>query len=772
MGASYNNLDFSLSTLVAMIYSGELGLPELQRPFVWSRTKVRDLFDSMYRGFPVGHYLFWKNASPGAKRIGTGHQQAPEMMIVDGQQRLTSLYAVLTGKSIVTEDYNSQKIEIAFRPSTEDFAVTDAAIRNNAEWIPNITELFRASGDYAFITKFLERLAAAQSDALEAEKKEKLAAAIGRLKSLEEYQFKAVVLSSDTDPEEAAEIFVRVNSKGVELTQADFILTLLSVYWDEGRRALEQFARAAKMPSQGEPSPYNPYIEPAPDRLLRVSVAYGFRRGRMRDGYAILRGRDLEEHKYSEGARIANFERLKQAQAQVLDLTNWHEFLKCLARAGFRSSQMITSELAIVYTYALYLIGHCDFGIPHQDLRDVIARWFFMATITNRYTGSTESRVNAEMARMAEATSAEQFRAILNRQISESLTGDFWSIQLPANLETSAARSPYLFGYYAALNLLGARVLFSDLKVSDLFTPHVHGNKSALERHHLFPRAYLKKLNITEHPKVNQVANFALVEWPDNIEIGDRPPSEYAPDYFNNLSDKQRHRALFAHALPESWWSMDYESFLAERRRLMAQVVKAGFESIGTTRSDEKEERPALARLIAGGEAREVEFKATARWNLRESRKDERMEFAIAKTIAGFLNTGGGTLVVGVSDDGEPVGLDYDYKTLRKQDADGFQLWLIDLIHRTMGPAAAHQVYVEIEPFEGCEIARINVRASPQLIYLNSPKSERTDDVYIRLGNSTRKLTPKEVQEYLENRDPEDPRAGIEAVFEDELVDS
>lgn len=772
MATSYSNLDFSMNRLVTMIGSGELGLPELQRPFVWNRVKVRDLFDSMYRGFPVGNFLFWKNSSPKAKLIGMGHQQAPENMIVDGQQRLTSLYAVLTGKSVVTENFKKQNIEIAFRPTTCEFAVADATIRNSAEWIPNITKLFQASGDYAFITEFLERLTVARSAEIAPEEKQALAAAISKVKSLEDYQFKAVVLSADTDPEEAAEIFVRVNSKGVELTQADFILTLLSVYWDEGRRALEKFAREGKVPSQEGPSPFNPYIEPMPERLLRVAIATGFRRGRMRDGYAILRGRDTETHEYSEKARAKNFETLKKAQAEVLDLTNWHEFLKCLARAGFRSNQMITSELAVFYTYALYLIGHCDFGISHIDLRDIIARWFFMATVTNRYTGSTESRVNAEMARLADISSQDQFYTVLNKQISETLTSDFWSIQLPANLETSSARSPYLFAYYAALNLLGARVLFSDLKVSDLFTPHVHGNKSALEKHHLFPRSYLERLGISEHRKVNQIANFALIEWPDNIDISDQPPADYAPKYFRNMSEKERRQALFVHALPENWWAMEYDSFLAERRRLMAQIVKAGFEAIGASRTELEEDRPGLAQLIAEGETREVEFKATARWNLRENRKDNRMEFAVARTIAGFLNTGGGTLIVGIADDGKPLGLDHDYCTLKKQDADGFQLWLTDLILRSMGPSAAHLVSTRIEAYDGHEIARITVQPSPNLVYLNPPKGDRPDDVYIRLGNSTRKLTPKQIEEYLKTREFQSNEGDLVLSLEDDLVQS
>jgi hypothetical protein len=324
-----------MGKLVPMIEQGTLGLPELQRPFMWSKTQVRDLFVSLFRGYPVGHFLFWKNAAAGARKIGiSGHQTAPEMMIVDGQQRLTSLYAVLTGRPIVDENWQKQTVEIAFNPMRSEFGVADAAIRKDPEWVANVTELFKAGGDYAFINSYLQRVSARKGQVLSEEDRNAAAASIGRLKGLTGFQFQAIILSEEMEAEEAAEIFVRTNSKGVELNQADFILTLMSVYWDEGRKQLETFSKDARAPNLTSASPFNPFIQPSPDQLLRVGIAFGFRRGRMRDGYAILRGRDLKTSEYTAVARDENFRSLEEAQARVLDLTNWHEFLKCLARGG------------------------------------------------------------------------------------------------------------------------------------------------------------------------------------------------------------------------------------------------------------------------------------------------------------------------------------------------------------------------------------------------------------------------------------------------------
>jgi hypothetical protein len=133
-GTVYRRVDFKVSDLLTYIDIGDIGLPDIQRPFVWSATKVRDLFDSMYRGFPVGYLLFWANGGEnGSRKIGidTKGHQAPALLIVDGQQRLTSLYAVFRGKPIVDDDYQMRRIEIAFRPRDGEFKVADAAIRKD-----------------------------------------------------------------------------------------------------------------------------------------------------------------------------------------------------------------------------------------------------------------------------------------------------------------------------------------------------------------------------------------------------------------------------------------------------------------------------------------------------------------------------------------------------------------------------------------------------------------------------------------------------------------
>ena len=584
----FKKVDYSLSKLILDVEHGDIGLPDIQRPFVWKPVKVRDLFDSMYKGFPVGYFLFWANENTDdARQIGAEGKQRkiPKLLIVDGQQRLTSLYAVLKGHPIVTKDFRRTRIRIAFRPLDGVFSVTDAAIERDPEYIPDITVLWADETNmFQFTMEFLGKLAKSRDTGIDEAERRLISDNIARLYALQSYPFTALEISSTVDEEQVADIFVRINSKGVTLKQADFILTLLSVFWDEGRSQLEDFCRACKAPAPpGEgPSPFNHFIEPSPDQLLRVSVGLGFRRARLRQVYSILRGKDLETEQFSAELRDEQFEVLKKAQAKVLDLTNWHEFMKALVRAGFRSRSMITSESTVLYSYVLYLLGRYDFGVDSHALRSIIARWFFMSSLTGRYTDSPESQMESDLARFRGAETPGDFVSTLDGIIRDALTEDYWAISLPNSLETSSARSPYLFAYHAALNLLDARVLFSEMRVAELLDPAIIPRKSAVERHHLFPKGYLKTIGITDIRDTNQVANYALVQWDDNIHISSSAPSDYYPKYEQRWAGDAAAWGvtLKHHALPDGWHRMEYRRFLEERRRLLAQVIRAGFETL------------------------------------------------------------------------------------------------------------------------------------------------------------------------------------------------
>lgn len=584
----FKKVDYSMSKLMDDIEMGTIGLPDIQRPFVWRNSKIRDLFDSIFRGYPVGYFLFWQNAYDGSqKQIGSeAKQKMPNLLIVDGQQRLTSLYAVVKGIPVVRENYEKETIEIAFHPIDSTFEVADAAIRKNVEYIPNISVLWAKNADlFEIVGSYIDKLRNHREftgKTLESEEIRRIQNSIQRVSNLTSFPFTALELSSTLDEEQVAEVFVRINSKGKVLNQSDFILTLMSVFWDDGRTKLEEFCRESRVPSKGKPSPFNYFIEPDPDQLLRVSIGYGFRRARLKYGYSLLRGKDLETEQYSVERRDEQFGILKDAQATVLNLQHWHDFLKTLQLAGFRGKDMISSQTAIIYCYTLYLIGKKTFGVDSFSLSTLLARWFFMVLVTGRYTGSPESAMERDLADIRDFTTADQFVHWMDKSIATEFTEDFWTITLPNRMDTSSATSPFQFAYYAALNLLDAKALFSNKKITDLLDPAHKAKKSAVERHHLFPKKHLKNLGVTQKRIANQIANYALVEWDDNIAISGEAPADYFPKYAERFKENELNQMCNLHALPEGWDAMDYGHFLEARRKLMAKVIRAGFEHISS----------------------------------------------------------------------------------------------------------------------------------------------------------------------------------------------
>jgi len=242
---------------------------------------------------------------------------------------------------------------------------------------------------------------------------------------------------------------------------------------------------------------------------------------------------------------------------------------------------MISSRIGLLYAYTFYLMGKYDYRVEPYALRNIVARWFFMTSLTGRYSGSYESVMEEDLARVSDAGTAEKFMETLDGVVRSTFTDDYWSITLPSDLTTAASRTPGLFAYYAALSLLDARVLFSNMTVRELFDPAQHAKKAALERHHLFAKGHLRKLGIKRRREVNQIANFALLEWPDNVAISDESPAEYFPRYMKRFHDEDRAQMVYWHALPEGWEEMQYDDFLKARRVKIAHVIRDGFAKLG-----------------------------------------------------------------------------------------------------------------------------------------------------------------------------------------------
>jgi hypothetical protein len=339
-------------------------------------------------------------------------------------------------------------------------------------------------------------------------------------------------------------------------------------------------------------------------------------------------------------------------------------------------------------------------------------------------------------------TSGEEFLAWVERVLNAELTSDFWTVTLPNRLDTSSPNSPVLFAYLASLNLLDARALFSKKKTRDVLDPTIKSTKSAVERHHLFPKGYLAALGVDSVRQTNQIANFALVEWNDNIAISDSPPSEYVPKYLSHLTNKEWADQQYWHALPRNWHEMEYADFLEARRKGIAAVIRDGFDRLTHGDTVAQDDDTFEAR-ISRGEGPQIEFKETLRVNLHTKQPDTKMEHAVLKTIAAFLNSRGGTLFVGVDDTGQVKGLD----------ADGFQsedkllLHLDNLIKERLGPAVFSRVRPTVATVGGKRCLAVECDAANKPVFL---KGSQGEEFFIRTGASSPALPHSHAHDYIQ----------------------
>lgn len=582
---TFQNTSITIRSLLDEIDNGYLGLPEIQRPFVWSDAQARNLFDSLFHGYPAGTLMLW-DAGEG-EAVGRGKKStAFHQLIVDGQQRLTSLFAVIKGKSVLDKNKHERKIKIAFKPETGEFEVCSAAHANSPEWVPDISEYYaRATSSWDLIHEFLERR---QIDDEEMKRKT-IPNNIQHMLDILNIYLPAIVISGKVDGETVADIFVRVNSGGLKLKQSDFIFTLMSVYCPEGRDKLDDFD--TKVHTAG--NKLNGYvILPTSADMLRVALAVAFRRARLHAAYEILRGKDLTKRgnvtdppEVMAVRRDEQFATFNAVLNKVLDEGNWKSYLDCLTHAGFRSRRMLNNTSACTYAYALYLIGRYDFNISHLELQPTLARWFFMSLLTSRYTSGAEGVMEADLANIKECKDAKAFLGYLDSEIKAVLTNDFWSITLPRNLAASTATSPAQSAFWAAQVLLKADSLFINDLIGERLDSKHDAKHSALERHHLFPKAHLVKTGVSRNMQ-NQLANMALLDWHINNAIKDSAPPQYAPKLTDkwleglNSDTGRMQKALRLNALPEGWEGMEYQEFLENRRALMAAIIREGFETL------------------------------------------------------------------------------------------------------------------------------------------------------------------------------------------------
>ena len=732
---------YPVASLIEDIDCGKIGLPDIQRPFTWRDSQVRDLFDSLYKGYPAGALLFWETGVEGdLKEIGTkSSRTVPDIAILDGQQRLTSLYAVAIGRKVIRKDNREQQIKVSFNVFTEKFLVDHKISESDRYIIPDISELWKSEiNAISAANSIIDKLS--DYEELSAQRKEKIQSSIVKVHNmLARYHFPVLELSRSIGTEIAAEIFVRINGEGTQLKQSDFVMTLMSVIWDEGRNKIEKFATSAMDKNSDMDSQSNSILRPTSDQLLRSVVGFSLRKARLDEVYSAL-----HEKRSGFDANSTLLEDLKAKLDAVLNMENWNSYVEALYLAGYCNEDMIRSKIAAMYSYVLYLIGVEDYNLERKAMQNTIAEYFFMASLTSRYSGSLETKFERDLTLMKGVSNGDDYVKKLRDICKVELTDEFWANALPSRLETTSSASPFLMSYYASLVIHDAYVMNSNEKIKDMLLRNSKPNRTPL-----FSKAVLHNRNIAEYKMVNQVANYIIGEW-----TGETPPDDndlYQDTLFSSFEHTtlpySRNDMYTYHALPQSWWDISYDEFLMERRKLMAGVIENAWRKLrGDQVRPRKIERD-IEEIINSGESALVEFKSTLRTNLVTGMVEKNVHMTVLKAIASFLNTDGGKLLIGVDDKGKVLGVEKDEFSSHDQ----MVSHLGNVINNYIGGYFRPKIRSEFVKVRGRYVMVVQCQAGNRAAYLTENGRKK---FYIRGDNGISELQGHELQDYLNSHFP------------------
>ncbi len=599
MSATYEVNNVSVSTLLGYVQGGIIAIPEIQRPFVWDSTKVRNLIDSLYRGYPVGYIVTWK--SPDIK-LKDGSRSEGKQILIDGQQRITALTAALLGQEVLNSNYKKVRIKIAFNLRTEEFQTSNPAIEKQDEWIPDIST-FMKDGNvniWKFVDDYSKKFDMDQNVVNER---------INKLQQIKNISIGRIELGSMLDIDTVTEIFIRINSEGVVLSQADFAMSKISVNekyeGNDIRKTIDYFCHFAKTPVDYE-NIKNSDIDfsskdvfrriawikdkaeeiylPNYTDVLRVAFTYKFRRGKLQDLVSLLSGRDFETREYREDIIENSYKLLREGVESFINQSNFERYIMIIKSTGAIHADLIRSQNVTNFGYILYLLLR-EKNIKPDIIEKQVRRWIVMSILTQRYTSSPESQFDYDIRRL---NAAEDINAFIDEEISQQLNDTFWSSILVTRLNTSVASSPYWKTFIISQVKMGDRGFLSkEISVRSLI-------ENRGDVHHIFPKDYLQKNGHNNRGEYNQIANFAMLQTEVNIQISNRAPIDYmqsvleqcngGENVYGGISDMATLKKNMAeNCIPSNFSTMDvsnYDDFLKARRVLMAKKLKEYFGSL------------------------------------------------------------------------------------------------------------------------------------------------------------------------------------------------
>ena len=607
-GEKFTNTSMSIKALLGLIEANDIAIPEIQRPFVWKNAQVRDLMDSLYKGFPTGYIILWKN--PNVK-LKDGTISAGKKVVIDGQQRITAMMTAITARKIFNSEFQETRVKISFNPfaaleyergneEAEIFAVQTPAHLKSKNWIPDISVVFESTfSSWTFIPQYIDANPEMEGSDLQR--------VLNHLKGIETTQIGVIELSEKLDIDVVTDIFIRINSKGTALSQGDFVMSKMAADEEHGgnllRKVIDYFAHLAVVPS------YYSYIEshdkefaatkwlkklewlkddtetvydPDCDDVIRVAFMHQIKRARLSELVQLLTGRDFETREFKEEIEEQTFAQMYEGVSNVINEYNFKQFMQTIRSAGFISPKMVTSNMALDFAYALFLMLQ-NSDEPVANRKRIVQRWYVLSILTQRYSASPESAFAKDLKVISEVGIAQALKNIEDATLSDN----FWQVALPQNLSYASSLNPTYLAYLAAQVSGGDNsLLSSNIRVEELI-------RLGGDVHHIFPKKYLVEHGF-ERTQYNQTANYAYLDTPVNISIGKKAPKDYfsaalaqcgrdKAETGSIIDEKVLRENLATNCIPEDVFEMDYtryDEFLEKRRVLMAAKIRKYYESL------------------------------------------------------------------------------------------------------------------------------------------------------------------------------------------------
>ena len=696
-----------ISELVSDIRNRDMVLPEFQREYVWSREQAKQLMVSLTKKYPVGGILLWKTQNPpelknvdaSKPRLGT------YQLILDGQQRLTSLYMLMTGE--IPPYYTSDDITVDIRNlyfnlDDGDFQYYQPVrMRDEPTWV-RVIDCFNDAGNIGFD---IADSVFSDKDAQYAAAARKYTDNLNKLKSVVNIDLPEQIIPADASLDQAIDVFDRVNRQGTKLTDAELALTHVTGKWPQARKVIK-----AKIDSFAEAN-------------FEFDLTF------MTRSLTVL----ATDHALFERIHEVPRDRLEATWSRLSNILDY--LVNVLSTQAFiHSTQDLSTTNALVP-----LVKYIDINggkFPTQQSMNNGIHFLYTALILQRYTGQTDQRLERDVGIIVRETNP--WNSLLDQIVDQRgrkrvTSNDFEGRGTSHPLYKMSyilAKSRQAVDWFNGINL-GIQV----------------GDRYRIHSHHIFPQSVLYQNGFDSNNHVhiqfvNAIANRAFLTGETNLQISNRLPEDYLPEV-----EEKYPGALESQLIPPDrnlWKLENYRDFLSARRQLISEKLDQYLDGLVT----EEEENSSLPvkSVIGLGEGPNVEFKSTLQWDVYQEKKNVDLRHEVLKTIVAFMNSDAGTLLIGVEDSGEIFGLEKDLSFTRDSE-DVFLNMLSSLIIDQIGVEFVHLVDPRIEMVDDKRVCVVNVSKSSNPAFL---AGSRGSEFFVRVFNTTRQLDSEETMNYLE----------------------